>query len=1040
MIDAARLPRECSVDTIADLLRQLGYPAELVPLNAEEWRCVDIAVPAGCTLHLACRIDHVDLFVLIAPHDDVRAGVRAFLESLAAHNAICKSIVLLNVAGTSSLSIYDLNGAGALRRFDLDLERPSSQAIDRLNLLAREEHDGLGVERLFDRALDRETLTRRFFERFRTAVQAVAEELARRCSVEPSEANAAQALLLLSRLLFIYFIQEKGWLNHERRFLAERLTSSIRRGEDFFATVVQPLFFGCLNTPVPSREPEARALGDIPYLNGGLFEPSPYECRNPNLTLPNDLLSLIVEDVFERFAFSIDEGDVAGLHVDPEMLGKVFESLMAADERAASGSFYTPKSIVDILTERAVVAWCTDGDRALGALLRGDSMALDRDVAAGLLGRLGQITILDPACGSGAFLLSALAIIERLTQRLSNAAGVGIERGLRQRIVERSLFGVDLKSEAVRLCELRLWLAIVSADDTSIDDVPPLPNLDRNILQGHSLLSPTDFLGDQRLDVYRDWIYALQQQADLVARYRTTTQSQRPALQRMIRANDRRLAGELLTSSIAKDERELDLLLHPASDLFGEEHVVSRGKASELRERIAESRLMLERSERGDLEFFSFDVHFATTVAGGGFSVVLGNPPWVRNSRIDPRSRRLYADRYRFFRGGGNGFSQADLSVAFVERAVALAAPGGVVSMLLPAKILNAGYAAVLREALTQLAIVDLDDWSETAHGVFDADTFPLGLTVRKSAEPSASVAVSANGTHFHMPQRQLSVRDRRSEWSLVMPECDAVLRRLRSTFSPLAETLGRRPLMGVKTGDNHSFFVDIEHIAGGIAETSDGIRIPTAFLCRCVRGRDVRRWSVGESIWMLWPPRGGWRTPPEWLEELAANRGVEATELELAFVRPEHVGIKVAWKDVSRGLCATVLPDTVHAGGEEIPLVPNQTLYSLDAATLEEAYVLAALLNSTIAGALAVCTAERAKDFHFRYFGRTIAGIPLPKVDRKSDGWRTLARLSRRAHCGDPIGERIDEVVRELYGVTPAEGQRLAGFVRMRLGQDVDE
>jgi hypothetical protein len=1039
VIDAARLPREGSVPAIAELLRELGYPADLVPLNAEEWRCMDIAVPAGCELHLACRIDHVDLFILSAPNEEVRAVVRPFLESLAAHNTICKSVVLLSAGATSALSVYDLNARGALRRLDLDLCQPSAQALDRLNLLAREQHDGLGVERLFDRALDRETLTRRFFECFRTAVHAVAEELARRCPAETPEANATQALLLLSRLLFIYFIQEKGWLNGERRFLAERLESAVRRGDDFFATVVQPLFFGCLNTPVVSREEAARTLGHIPYLNGGLFEPSPYEHRNAAFTLPNDLLSLIVEEVFERFAFSIDEGDVAGLHVDPEMLGKVFESLMAADERVASGSFYTPKTIVDLLTERAVIEWCTGGDRELGRLLRDESSALEAEVASGLLERLAEITIVDPACGSGAFLLSALAILERLTLRLSRIAGAGVEPSLRQRIVERSLFGVDLKSEAVRLCELRLWLAIVSTGETSVDEVPPLPNLDRNVLQGHSLLSPIDFLGDQRLDVYRDWVYALRQQADLISRYRTAAQAQRPALQRMIRTNDRRLAGDLLAGSIANDERELDDLLRPAPDLFGEERIVSRARPAELRERIAESRGMLERIERGDLEFFSFDVHFAHVVAAG-FSVVVGNPPWVRNSRIDPRSRRLYADRYRFFRGGGSGFSQADLSVAFVEQALALAAEGGVVSMLLPAKVLNAGYAATMREALSRLSIVDLDDWSDNARGLFDADTFPLGLTVRKSPQPSAAIGVSTSGTHFTMPQSRLSVHDRRSEWCLVIPECEGILRRLRTTFPPLSETLGRRPLMGVKTGDNRRFFLDVQRIEGGIAETSEGIRIPTAFLCRCVRGRDVRRWSVGEPVWMLWPPRGGWRTPPEWLEELAASRDADAAEFELAFVRPEHVGIKVAWKDVSRGLCATVLPDAVHAGGEEIPLVPNQTLYSLDAATLDEAHVIAALLNSTIAGALALCTAERAKDHHFRYFGRTVAAIPLPKLDRKGETWRVLARLSRRSHNGEPLSVRIDEVVREIYGVTAAESQRLDGFVRMRLGHDADE
>ena len=136
--------------------------------------------------------------------------------------------------------------------------------------------------------------------------------------------------------------------------------------------------------------------------------------------------------MFEKFDFRLDEADAAGTHVDPEMLGKVFESLMAADERAASGSFYTPKEIVDVLVERAINEWLGDGS------------------AETQLEKLARITILDPACGSGAFLLSALGAIERLWRARTN----DVPRDLRRRIVAHSLYGVDLNPRAVRLCEL----------------------------------------------------------------------------------------------------------------------------------------------------------------------------------------------------------------------------------------------------------------------------------------------------------------------------------------------------------------------------------------------------------------------------------------------------------------------------------------------------------------------------------------------------------------------------------------------------------
>src|SRR5437588_819493 len=111
---------------------------------------------------------------------------------------------------------------------------------------------------------DRESLTRRFFTKFRDAVRDVAAAL-------PGD-GSDEALLILSRLLFLSFVQEKGWLNGERRFLFDRLGTP-----NYFTNVLRPLFFGCLNTATADRDEAARRLGNIPYLNGGLFEPSPYE-------------------------------------------------------------------------------------------------------------------------------------------------------------------------------------------------------------------------------------------------------------------------------------------------------------------------------------------------------------------------------------------------------------------------------------------------------------------------------------------------------------------------------------------------------------------------------------------------------------------------------------------------------------------------------------------------------------------------------------------------------------------------------------------
>jgi hypothetical protein len=1002
MLTPARVRGYTGPHAALDLLRDLGYPVAPVDVDPDEWRRGGVTIPWNGTMRfqLAARLRQFDLFVLTG--EAAPEAVREFLRSYREYNLLTKSALLVQHENT--VSVFDLSGDRMLRRLDVDLRSPSAHAVDRLNLLARGD-DEASLPRIYDRALDRESVTREFFHRFRAAVRDVAAAL-------PGDRDAAdaEALLILSRLLFLSFVQEKGWLNGERRFLVDRLERETRRGRELFSGVLIPLFFGALNTPLRERTLAARRLGRIPYLNGGLFEPSPFELRHPELHLPNELMQRVLENVFEKFDFRIDEtnagADGAGTHVDPEMLGKVFESLMAADERAASGSFYTPKEVVDILTERAIAEWLGDGG----------------------IEKLSTITVLDPACGSGAFLLSALGAIEKLWRARTD----DVPRDLRRRIVANSLFGVDLKPEAVRLCELRLWLAIVSGSDAPVEEVEPLPNLDRNILQGNALLSPTDFLGDARLDIYNDWLVALRAQRELLERYRTAPHAQRPALYRLIRGNDQRLASELLARSIDETERELQHACAPQRDLFGRAAPIDAELCRELHARAAEQKQLLEDAEEGRLDFFSFDIHFAPAMASGGFDVVLGNPPWVRNSRIDPRSRRMLADRYTLFHAQRDGiaFHQPDLSVAFFERAHALARPDGVIALLMPSKIVNAAYAGPLRRA-ARSRVIALDDWSDDPRRRkwFDADTFPLGITC---AGPREHVRVTASGESFELRRELLSVNGATSEWALVPPDISAILRRLRSTSPTLGSAHGRKPFMGVKTGDNRSFFLDAKRVGGAHLVTTDGIRIPLTAVCRCVRGRDLRRWSVAASHWMLWPPAGGWPKPPRWLEQLAEARGLEPRDFRLSFVRPEHVGIKVAWKDLSRGLSAAVLPDVVHVNEQPFPLVPNQTLYAIDAVSLDEAYAVSAILNSSIAGALLVAVAERAKDLHFRYFGRTVAALPWPDARPEWDG---LVRLSRRAHRGADMQQEIDAAVARLYGVTSDELSLLQVFLGRRLG-----
>lgn len=320
----------------------------------------------------------------------------------------------------------------------------------------------------------------RFFAAFRGQLERLADSIGTR---HRAEDRRTLALLQLNRLLFLYFVQSRGWLDSRPDFLGIAVDRCLARRGRLHDQLLKPLFFGTLNRRPEERSAVARRLGRIPFLNGGLFEPHPLE-RAWRGTIPNPVLRDVFDHLFERFHFTVHEG--CGSAIAPDMLGRVFEGLMAPEDRGLSGSFYTPPRLVRTIFDHALIA-----------LMRG-RLGLDEEAARRRLESpdpatsklLHEITVLDPAAGSGAFLLGAL---ERLAELRELGGGRG--EGVRREILQRNLFGVDINPTAVRLTELRLWLAVVAADRAdSPRSVQPLPNLDCLVRQGDSLADPLNLV------------------------------------------------------------------------------------------------------------------------------------------------------------------------------------------------------------------------------------------------------------------------------------------------------------------------------------------------------------------------------------------------------------------------------------------------------------------------------------------------------------------------------------------------------------------
>lgn len=1003
---------------VVALLRRLGYPAEMPPVRSIAQRD-DV-----------CSIGELTIYV--STGDETRErDVVSRLSQFARRNILTAHVLFhLDDDGTCNITYVDAESRSSLRVAQA-LSPTDENRLRHLDITRAGEF--ADPRELFRRLLDRDQLTRRFFARFKSAVERLVDALRVGCPAEGDEELHDHAMLLLSRLLFLSFIQEKGWLDGNPNFLQDQLAAAIRRGDDFHSTTLLALFFGCLNTPIAERDLATRGLGRIPYLNGGLFHPSSFELRNRIDLLDNDLLDEVISTVFSAFEFTVDEQSTSVLHIDPEMLGFVFESLMAGDRRADSGSFYTPRRVVDRLVRRAVHSYLADGNADVEQSLDAGCLeALSPSALTSLDARLRSIRVLDPACGSGAFLLGALYCLEDVYRRIASARREPVPSGVRRKIIEESLFGVDVSSEAVRLCELRLWLAIVAPLGGDDGELEPLPNLDRNIYQGNSLIDPADALVDSPLTIHRDWSIRVRQRTASLRLYRHGTRDEKRAALTQIRAEDRRVYRELLERARVVREAELNELDAQQSLLEGvEESKRSRVLRKAAEEKLADVERAIRNASRGDVDFFSYRVQFADILSDGGFQCVIGNPPWVRHARISATMRRKLAERYRFFRGDGSGaFRQSDLALVFCERALSLVAEDGAIAFLLPSKVMTSEYASEFRAAMSNgKRLLAIDDWSTEGKTLFAADTFPIGLTYgRRANEDGVRVAVGDETRSERVAT--LSVSTSANTWNIRNLSEQALLRRLHSRFDSLESVLQRKPLMGVKTGANALFFLSGAVVKEG-ALWIGSVRIPLANVCRVVRGRAVRRWSVESSEWMLWSPNGRFDGRAEWVRQFTTLREVAADALRMSYVRPEHLGVKLLWKDLATEMSAVVAPPFISVGSATVPLIPNQTTYFLDCFSLEEAHQLAAVLNSTVVDVLLRSAAEVAKDGHYRFFGATVARVPFPSAETLAEAKRELIRLSRRAHATRRDPETLDSVVGAMYELSARELNQLQRSVR---------
>lgn len=402
-----------------------------------------------------------------------------------------------------------------------------------------------------EEAFSVERVTKEFFEKYRDLFLRVKESLDAivknnakvRADFKKKNVDTVDfAKKLLGQIVFLYFLQKKGWFGAERgkewgsgskNFLRELFDKKHGGWKNFFNDILEPLFYEALRLERPG-DYYSRFNCRIPFLNGGLFDPlGEYDWQNTDILLPNEIFSNDrktkegdtndgILDIFDRYNFTVKEDEPLEkeVAVDPEMLGKVFENLLEVKDRKSKGTYYTPREIVHYMCQESLVNYLATeleskaSKEDIETLIKYGETVVEHDSRVASEGRetdrysfklpasvrkhaklidekLATIRVCDPAVGSGAFPVGMMNEIIRTRNALTAYIGKNGERTpyhFKRQAIQNCLYGVDIDPGAVEIAKLRLWLSLV-VDEEEREQIQPLPNLDYKIVQGNSLLS-----------------------------------------------------------------------------------------------------------------------------------------------------------------------------------------------------------------------------------------------------------------------------------------------------------------------------------------------------------------------------------------------------------------------------------------------------------------------------------------------------------------------------------------------------------------------
>ncbi len=565
------------------------------------------------------------------------------------------------------------------------------------------------------------------------------------------------AVRLIGRTIFCWFLKNKksnsGVPLIPEEWLSSNMVASVNNDQhNYYHSILEKLFFLVLNKKHEDRKPYVLPNNHefVPFLNGGLFEAQDDDffpkdskgihSQNFALNIPNQWFRDFFETL-EQYNFTIDENSINDFEVsiDPEMLGTIFENLLAEIDpdteksaRKSTGSFYTPREIVDYMVEQSLLQYIKtkttiEDEEQLEVLLKDDTEnPFDEKQTITILEALSDIKILDPACGSGAFPMGVLHKIIGLLKKLDKNAvwwkakqlekidnalvRKTMETKLNQAnsdyirklgVIQHSIYGVDIQPIAAEISKLRSFLSLII--DENIDDnhpdgnrgIEPLPNLEFKFVTANTLISL-----DEGNTVGKSMSFDFGETSDL----QNQLQKIRSAYLQATPNDKQKLKTdfEKLQTQIYKNELKAGGQNKRAQQLAAWKPFSNEGSS-----------------------WFDPDWMFGVEK----FDVVIGNPPYVDSETMvlrDNAFRNYLRDTYDFADGNW------DLFIVFIEKGLKLTKSNGVFSYIVPNKLISAKYGNKTRMKFNQLDLIELRDYSRI--NVFvTADVYPITFMIRNS-------------------------------------------------------------------------------------------------------------------------------------------------------------------------------------------------------------------------------------------------------------------------------------------------------------------